>query len=152
MAEMPRPWEMGFQAAASPVMERLTSLHNLVLVIVTVITLFVAGLLVYVMFRFNSKRNPVASRTSHNTVIEVLWTVIPVLILVVIAIPSFRLVYFEDRTNTPDMTIKVTGHQWWWEYRYELPDGSADPQQARLGQVHDINDLKHLFGRQPRAR
>jgi len=118
MAEMPRPWEMGFQAAASPVMERLTSLHNLVLVIVTVITLFVAGLLVYVMFRFNSKRNPVASRTSHNTVIEVLWTVIPVLILVVIAIPSFRLVYFEDRTNTPDMTIKVTGHQWYWEYDY----------------------------------
>ena len=118
MAEMPRPWEMGFQAPASPVMERLTGLHNLVLIIITTITVFVAVLLVYVMFRYNAKRNPVASRTSHNTVIEVLWTVIPVLILVVIAIPSFRLVYFEDRTTTPDMTIKVTGHQWYWEYDY----------------------------------
>jgi cytochrome c oxidase subunit 2 len=73
------------------------------------------------VWRFDHRRNPVASRTSHNTVIEIAWTVIPVLILVVIAIPSFRLVYFEDRARDPDMTIKVTGHQWYWEYTY--PDG-----------------------------
>jgi len=118
MADMPRPWEMGMQDPASPVAAQLQSLHTLVLVIITVITVMVALLLLYVMFRFNAKRNPVASRTSHNTLIEVIWTVVPVLILVVIAIPSFRLVYFEDRTHEADLTIKVTGHQWYWEYDY----------------------------------
>jgi len=118
MADMPKPWQMWMQVPASPVAAKIESLHSLVMVIITVITIFVAGLLVFVMFRFNAKVNKVASRTSHNTLIEVLWTVIPVLILVVIAIPSFRLVYFEDRTHEPDMTIKVTGHQWYWEYDY----------------------------------
>ncbi len=118
MAQLPQPWQMGMQAAASPVAENLQSLHTLVLWIVTVVTIVVAALLLYVIFRFSAKRNPVASRTSHNTLIEVIWTVVPVLILVVIAIPSFRLVYFEDRTANADITIKVTGHQWYWEYDY----------------------------------
>ena len=123
LAQAPRPWQMGMQDAASPVAERIASLHSLVLWIVTIITIFVAGLLVWVMYRYNSKRNPVASRNSHNTILEVAWTVVPVLILVVIAIPSFRLVYFEDRAKDADLTIKVTGHQWYWEYNY--PDNGG---------------------------
>ncbi len=112
----PQPWEMGMQRAFGPIKEREISLHDLVLVIITVITLFVGVLLIWVMLRYNSRRNPVPSQTSHNTILEVAWTVIPVLILVVIAIPSFRMIYYQDRTADPDMTIKVTGHQWYWEY------------------------------------
>jgi cytochrome c oxidase subunit 2 len=122
-AQMPRPWQMGLQDAHSPVMQNITDLNDMVLIIITAITIFVAGLLVWVMIRYNAKRNPVPGRWSHNTTVEVLWTVLPVLILVVIAIPSFRLVYFEDRTFNPDLTIKVTGHQWYWEYTY--PDSAS---------------------------
>jgi cytochrome c oxidase subunit II len=125
MAQAPHSWQIGQQTPASPVAARIADLHTLVLWIITIITLFVAGLLIWVMYRFNSRRNPVPSHTSHNTLLEVAWTVVPVLILVVIAIPSFRLVYFEDRTAHADMTIKVTGHQWFWEYSY--PDnGNVD--------------------------
>jgi cytochrome c oxidase subunit 2 len=121
----PRPWEVGMQPAFSPVKEEIINLHSLVLWIITAITLFVAGLLGWVMFRYNRKRHPVASRTSHNTPLEVAWTILPVLILVVIAIPSFRLVYYEDRTHDAALTIKATGHQWYWEYTY--PDqGNID--------------------------
>jgi cytochrome c oxidase subunit 2 len=143
LAQAPRDWEMGMQAAHSPVKVAIASLHDLVLTIITLVTLFVAGLLIWVAFRYNSKRNPVPGRFSHNTVIEVLWTVVPVLILVIIAIPSFRLVYFEDRTQNPDLTIKVTGHQWYWEYTYQdqgnldfssyiVPDDQLKPGQLRL--------------------
>lgn len=125
MAQKPMPWQMGMQTAGSPVMEKIQSLHDLVMVIITVITIFVAGLLIYVVWRFSAQKNPNPSQTSHNTVLEIAWTVIPVLILVVIAIPSFRLVYFEDRTEAADMTIKVTAHQWYWQYTY--PDhGNVD--------------------------
>ncbi len=117
-ADAPKPWQMGMQDAASPVAVAVHRLDTLVLVIITAITLFVAGLLLWVAFRYSAKRNPVPSRTSHNSLLEVAWTVIPVLILVVIAIPSFRLVYFEDRTRDADMTIKVVGHQWYWQYDY----------------------------------
>lgn len=117
-ADFPKPWQMGMQDAASPVAVAVHQLDSLVLVIITGITVFVAGLLLWVAFRYSAKRNPVPSRTSHNTLLEVAWTVIPVLILVVIAIPSFRLVYLEDRTREADMTIKVVGHQWYWQYDY----------------------------------
>ncbi len=139
----PRPWEMGMQAAFGPLKRDQIELHNLVLVIITLITLFVAGLLVWVMWRYNAQRNPAPSRTAHNTVLEIAWTVIPVLILVVMAIPSFRLVYYEDRTHDADLTIKVTGHQWYWEYTYPdnnnidftsyiIPDDQLKPGQLRL--------------------
>jgi cytochrome c oxidase subunit 2 len=139
----PKPWEMGMQAAYGPLKRDEIWLHNIVLVIITLITLFVAGLLVWVIYRYNAKRNPVPSRTSHNTLVEVLWTVIPVVILVGMAIPSFRLVYFEDRTHDPQLTIKVTGHQWYWEYTYPdnnnidfssyiIPDDQLKPGQMRL--------------------
>jgi cytochrome c oxidase subunit 2 len=122
LAQAPRPWEMGMQPAFSPVKQQIIDLHDLVLVIITLITLFVGGLLGWVMYRYNEKRNPVPGHATHNTVLEVAWTVIPVLILVVMAIPSFRLIYYEDRTYDPDMTIKVTGHQWYWEYNYPDQD------------------------------
>src|SRR5262249_44010158 len=100
------------------VKDRIEGLHDYLLVVITIISLFVMGLLVYVMVRFNASANPVPSRTSHNTLIEVLWTVVPVLILVTIAIPSFKLMYYMDRTQNAEMTVKVTGHQWYWSYDY----------------------------------
>jgi cytochrome c oxidase subunit 2 len=133
----PQPWEMGMQRSYGPIKDRVIELHNLVLLIITIITLFVGGLLIWVMIRYNSKRNPIPSQTSHNTILEIAWTVIPVLILVVIAIPSFRLIYYQDRTPDPDMTIKVTGHQWYWEYSY--PDEGNLDIESRY--VHD-EDLK----------
>ena len=142
-AQVPHNWQMGMQAPGSPVAADIGKLHDLVLVIITVITIFVAGLLVYVARRFDAKRNPVPSRLSHHTGLEIAWTVIPVLILVVIAIPSFRLVFFEDRTEAADITIKVTGHQWYWEYTYPdnggvdfssymVPNDQLKPGQMRL--------------------
>jgi cytochrome c oxidase subunit 2 len=117
-AEVPRPWELGMQPPATPVKDRLNAFHNELLVIIFLIAAFVMALQLYVIVRFNHRRNPVPSHTSHNPVIEVLWTVVPVLILVIIAIPSFKLMYYMDRVPNPDMTIKVTGHQWYWSYEY----------------------------------
>ncbi len=133
----PHPWEIGMQRSYGPIKDRIIDLNTLVEVIITIITVFVGALLIWVMIRYNSKRNPVPSQTSHNTVLEIAWTVIPVLVLVIIAIPSFRLIYYQDRTPDPDMTIKVTGHQWYWEYTY--PDqGGLD---VESHYVHD-EDLK----------
>lgn len=145
-AQAPRPWEIGMQPGFSPVKREIIWLHDLVLVIITLITLFVGGLLAWVCYRYNARKNPTPSRTSHNTVLEIAWTVIPVLILVVIAIPSFRLVYFEDRTRDADLTVKVTAHQWYWEYTYPdqanlnftsymVPDEDLKPGQKRLLEV-----------------
>ena len=122
LVQVPHPWQIGMQHAGSPVERNIQKLNALVTWIIVLITIFVAGLLAYVCWRYSASRNPVPGRTSHNTVLEVAWTVIPVLILVIIAIPSFQLVYFENRTSDPDMTIKVTGHQWYWEYGY--PDAA----------------------------
>jgi cytochrome c oxidase subunit 2 len=118
MAQKPEPWQMGMQAPFSPVAEDIHSLHNFVLIIITAITIFVAVLLLIVMLKFNRRANPTPSQTSHHTGLEVAWTIIPALILVAIAIPSFRLVYKQDRTHEADMTLKVIAHQWNWEYNY----------------------------------
>ncbi len=145
-AQMAVPWQLGMQEAATPVAQQIHDLHNLLLVIITAITLFVLGLLIYVVVRFNAKANPTPSRTTHNTTIEVLWTVVPVLILVGIAIPSFRLLYYQDRHPAPDMTLKVTGHQWYWSYEYPdhgniafdslmIPEDQLKPGQPRLLEV-----------------
>lgn len=120
---VPVPWGLGLQDSASPVKEQVHDLHNLLLVIITAITVFVLALLAYACWRFSAARNPTPSRTSHNTLLEVAWTVIPVLILVVIAVPSFRLLYFMDRTVEPDLTVKVTAFQWAWEYEYPDAEG-----------------------------
>jgi len=117
-AAQPEPWQMGLQPAAGSIAEKATSLHNLLLIIITAISIFVLALLVYVCLRFRENANPVPSKTSHNTVIEILWTVVPVLILVVIAVPSFRLLYYMDQTKDTEMVVKVTGNQWYWNYEY----------------------------------
>ena len=123
LAQTPHNWQLGFQPAHSPVQQSIEGLHAMVLWLMATVTIFVAALLLYVVWRFNRKANPVASQLSHHTALEVAWTVLPVLILVVIAIPSFRLIYFEDRTTEADLTIKVVGHQWYWEYTY--PDNGG---------------------------
>ncbi|MGI4943355.1 MAG: cytochrome c oxidase subunit II, partial [Janthinobacterium lividum] len=114
----PKPWQLGFQAPQSNVQAGIEGLHSLILWLMALVTVFVAALLLYCVWKFRESVNPKASRVSHHTALEVAWTVLPVLILVVIAIPSFRLIYYEDRTDAPDLTIKVTGHQWYWEYNY----------------------------------
>lgn len=130
LADQPRPWELGYQRAASPVMDQVESFHGLLLVIITAISVFVLALLLYVMVRFRAGRNPTPSRTSHNTMIEVLWTVVPIMILVVIAIPSFKLLYYADRTSDAGLTIKAVGHQWYWSYEY--PDSGNFTFDARV--------------------
>ena len=111
-------WQLSFQNPATNLMQEVIDLHDLILIIMTVITLFVLFLLFYVSFRFSAKRNPTPSTTTHNTILEVLWTALPVVILVVIAIPSFKLLYKQEKSDTYDMTVKVIGHQWYWEYEY----------------------------------
>ena len=146
-AEMgqPAPWEYKLQEAATPVMENITWFHNFLLVLITVITLFVLALLVIVVVKFNAKANPVPSRTTHNTLIEVAWTLIPVLILVGIAVPSFRLLFLELDIPKADLTIKATGKQWYWSYAY--PDNgkfefdslmAQDKQPRLLGVDHEM--------------
>jgi cytochrome c oxidase subunit 2 len=114
----PAPWEYRLQQSGSPVMDNITSFHDFLFVLITVITLFVLALLVIVVVKFNAKANPVPSRTTHNTLLEVAWTLIPVLILVGIAVPSFRLLFEELDIPKADLTIKATGNQWNWSYAY----------------------------------
>jgi len=115
---LPFDWQLGFQPSASPVMDQIESFHKELLYIITAVSLFVAGLLGWVVIKFRASVNPTPSKVHHNTILEVAWTLIPVIILVVIAIPSFKLLYYEDRTQHADMTLKVTGHQWYWSYEY----------------------------------
>ncbi|WP_286175773.1 cytochrome c oxidase subunit II [Labrenzia sp. CE80] len=119
------PWQLGFQAAATEVMDDIHWFNNMTLWIITIVTLFVLALLIIVMVKFNSKANPVPSRTSHNTMIEVVWTIAPILILVVIAVPSFRLLYKELEIPEYDMTVKAIGYQWYWGYEY-TDEGMGD--------------------------
>ena len=118
LAAGPKPWQMNFQEAATPVMEDIISFHNLLLVIEILIVLFVLGLMLVIIIKFNSKANPVPSKTTHNTLLEVVWTVVPIAILMVIAVPSMKLLFFMDKAKNPEMTLKITGHQWFWTYQY----------------------------------
>jgi cytochrome c oxidase subunit 2 len=119
----PLPWEMGLQPAATPVMANVHAFHDALLVLMALISGLVLVLLVYVITRFNAAANPVPTRTTHNTLVEVVWTVVPVVILIAIAIPSFRLLYFQREIPKADMTLKITGNQWNWTYDY--PDNGA---------------------------
>ncbi len=128
----PEPWQMNLQDAATPVAEGIRWLHNVLLWIISLITAFVMGLMLYVMVRFNAKANPVPSRTTHNTLVEVLWTIIPILILVFILVPSLRLLYLERDIPKADMTIKVIGNPS-WNWTYEYPDlGLNDDKTAKV--------------------
>lgn len=117
-AQAPTPWEIDFQTALSPSMERIVDFNFMVTIIIVVITAFVFGLMAWIVIRYNAKRNPVPTRTTHNTLLEVAWTIVPVIILLVIAVPSFRLLYFTDSVEDADMTLKAVGHQWYWSYEY----------------------------------
>lgn len=114
----PTPDAIGLREAVTPVMESVVEFHTLVMYIITAIVILVMILLLYVMFRYNRRANPNPSKNSHNTLIEIIWTAVPVLILVVIAIPSFRLLYLQDVVPEADLTIKATGYQWYWGYEY----------------------------------
>ena len=142
-AASPRNWQLGFQEAATPVMEFAARFHNFLLIVIFAITVFVLALLLFAIVRFSEKRNPTPSKTTHNTLVEVAWTAIPVLVLMVIAIPSFRLLFLTDRTVDADMTIKAIGRQWYWTYEYPdhgdfafdafiIPDEDIQPGQLRL--------------------
>jgi cytochrome c oxidase subunit 2 len=145
-ASEPVPWGTNFQPAASPVMEMIQDFHGILLVIQFGIIIFVLGLLGYIIMRFNAKSNPEPSKTTHHTGLEVLWTVVPILILVFVAVPSMRLLFFMDKTQQPDMTLKVVGHQWYWSYEYPdagglefdsnmVPDDELKKGQRRLLEV-----------------
>ena len=141
-ASEPLPWQLGLQPPAGSIATMANDLHNLLLVVITAISLFVLFLLIYVCVKFRADKNPNPSKRTHNSVLEGLWTVIPVLILVVIAVPSFRLLYYLDKQIEPDMTIKVTGVQWYWNYEYPdqnlgfdsymISDEDLQPGQKRL--------------------
>jgi len=122
-ANGPVDWKMGFQPPASSSAERIQDFHHLLLWIITAIVLFVMILMTIVAVRFNAKANPKPAEFSHNILIEILWTAVPVLILIIIVIPSFKILYENDRIESPDMTIKVTGYQWYWGYEYPDQDG-----------------------------
>ncbi|MEQ8586855.1 MAG: cytochrome c oxidase subunit II [Thalassobaculaceae bacterium] len=141
-AAQPEPWQLGLQEQVTPVGYDVNELHNILLVIITLISLFVLALLVYVCIRFKRSNNPTPTKTTHNTLLEVAWTGIPALILVVIAFYSFPLLYKQDKAVDPDMTVKVQAHQWYWNYEYPdeeivfdsylVPDDQIGPDQVRL--------------------
>ncbi|WP_420712659.1 cytochrome c oxidase subunit II [Ancylobacter sp. SL191] len=132
----PSPWQINLQGAASPVMETMHSFHAFLLAIIVAVVLLVLALLIIVAVKFNEKANPVPSRTTHHTLIEVVWTVVPVLILVAIAIPSFRLLFQQLDIPKADLTVKVTGHQWYWSYEY--PDNGQFSFDSLMVQTADL--------------
>ena len=120
----PKPGLFGFQEAATPNMVRLHAFHDHLLLYITAgIVIFVFLLLVWVCIRYNAKTNPVPSKTTHNVLLEVVWTIIPVIILILIAVPSYKLLFYLDRTTEPDMTLKISGYQWGWTYSYPEHEG-----------------------------
>ena len=142
-AGLAEPWQVDLQKAASPVAEQIHSFNAILFSLEAIITLAVLGVMGFIIWRFNAKRNPVPDKRTHNTALEILWTVVPILILVVVAFPSLRLLFFMDRTQEADMTIKVVGHQWYWSYEYPdhgdftfdsilIPDDELQPGQPRL--------------------
>jgi cytochrome c oxidase subunit 2 len=117
-AQQPTPWQLGFQEAHSPIMEQMDSFHDFLLWVIFAISVFVLVLLLYTIVRFREKANPNPTKTTHNTLIEILWTVIPVVILFVIGFFSLPLLYATDDVSDADVTVKVIGRQWYWSYEY----------------------------------
>ena len=136
LASKPSPWQMTFQEAASPIMAELHQFHNFLLMLSIAIVLFVIFLIAYVLIRFNAKANPVPSKVTHNTAIEVIWTVIPIIILIIIAVPSFRILKMAEHTPPSDLTIKVVGSQWYWTYSY--PDHEGIEFDSYMIQTEDL--------------
>ena len=138
LADKPEPWQITMQEPVTPVADKLQDLHTLIMYIITATVLFVMALLGYVAWRFRAKVNPTPSRTTHHTVIEILWTVLPVVILLVIAVPSFKLLYFQETTPKSDLTLKVTGLQWYWHYAY--PDNGDFGFDSTIVDEKDLKD------------
>jgi cytochrome c oxidase subunit 2 len=134
----PEPWQIDFQPAASPVMENIEDFHRLLVWIITAVSLFVLALLVWIVIRYNRRSNPTPSKTEHNTLLEVVWTIVPVIILVIIAIPSFKLLYYEADIPKPDLTIEAIGKQWFWSYQYPQQKFQFDSQG-----LSDADAMKH---------
>ena len=157
----PAPWQMDLQESATPVMDDIACFHYFLLWVIAAISLFVLALLVIVIVRFNARANPTPSRTTHNTPIEIIWTIVPVIILALIAVPSFRLLFLELDVPTPDLTIKATGKQWFWSYSYPdngnfefnslmVPEKDLKPGQPRLltadnEMVVPVNKVVHVL-------
>jgi len=136
----PTNWQLGFQQSVTPVMDNIVWFHDFLLWLITAITLFVLALLLYIFVRFNARSNPTPSKTTHNTLLEVAWTLVPVVILVAIAVPSFKLLFLQQTIPPADVTVKATGKQWYWSYAY--PDSkfefdsllACDPQRVKCEQ------------------
>lgn len=152
MVGAPHAWGMGLQEAGGPIKERIHDFNTMVFIIIAVITIVVLALLGWCVWRFRASANPTPSTTSHNTLLEVAWTVVPVVILLVIAIPSFRLIYYEDRTPNADITIAVQGRQWYWHYAYPdhgnfafdsypIPEDQLPPERRHLYRLAVDNEL-----------
>jgi cytochrome c oxidase subunit 2 len=157
----PSPWQMDLQDSATPIMQDIARFHNLLLWLIGVISAFVLALLLICIVRFNARANPRPSRTTHNTPIEVLWTIVPVIILAAIAVPSFRLLFLQLNVPTPNLTIKATGKQWFWSYAYPdngnfefdslmIPNKDLKPGQPRLLAVDNemvvpVNKVIHVL-------
>ncbi len=117
------PWQMGFQEPATSLMERVIALNNFILILITAICILVLVLLVWCVFRYHESRNPTPSTTSHNTLLEIIWTLIPVSIIISVAIPATHLLYYQERIPQTELTIKATGYQWYWGYEYPDHEG-----------------------------
>ncbi len=157
----PSPWQIGLQDSATPIMTDITWFHNVLLWIIGAISAFVLALLLIIIVRFNARANPTPTRTTHNTLLEVLWTIVPVIILACIAAPSFRLLFIQLDVPKPDLTIKATGKQWFWAYDYPdnnnleinsvmVPEQDLKPGQPRLLTVDNemvvpVNKVVHVI-------
>lgn len=152
LADYPHEWGLNLQKPAGLLSHQIYDFHHLLLIIITGIVLFVLGLLIYVVLRFNAKANPVPSKTTHNTLLEVVWTVIPVVILIVIAVPSFKVLFSQGRIPAAEMTLKVTGYQWYWGYEYPdqggisftanmIPEAEIDPAKGQKRLLETDNEV-----------
>jgi cytochrome c oxidase subunit II len=132
----PVPWQMDLQDSATPVMDEISEFHYYLLWVIGVISVFVLALLLIIIVRFNARANPTPTRTTHNTPLEIIWTVVPVIILAAIVVPSFRLLFVELDVPHPDLTIKATGKQWFWSYAY--PDNGNFEFDSLMVQTKDL--------------
>jgi len=137
-ASQPKPWQVGLQEAATPVMENITFVHNILLSVIFAIGILVLILVTYAVYRFRESRHPVPSKRSHHTLLEIVWTLMPALILIMVGIPSIRILYKNDKVHEPEITIKATGHQWYWSY--EIKHG--DKQVSFDSYMIEAKDLK----------
>lgn len=152
LAGQPESWGLMLQQPASPSAERIGDFHHMLLYIIAAIVLFVLALLIFVVLRYNRRANPNPSQTTHNVLLEVIWTVVPVVILIIIAIPSFKLLYYTNRVENPEMTLKVTGYQWYWGYEYPdnggvnfmaymIPDSEIKPEEGQVRLLSTDNPI-----------